>query len=61
MAVVLFDEVKQNVSIHTKNAKGDMEVQLHAFFTSVLGGGDWLISRPGRFTPRRKEPPVPVE
>jgi hypothetical protein len=27
-----------------------VEVQLHAFLTSALGGGEWLASRPGRFT-----------
>jgi hypothetical protein len=27
-----------------------MEVQLHAFLTSALHGGEWSASRPGRFT-----------
>jgi hypothetical protein len=27
---------------------GGVEVQLHAFLTSVLGGGEWSASRPGR-------------
>jgi hypothetical protein len=29
------------------------------FLTSALDGGEWLASRPGRFTPG-KEPPVPI-
>jgi hypothetical protein len=28
-----------------------MEVQLHAFLTSALNGGEWSTSHPGRFTP----------
>jgi hypothetical protein len=31
-----------------------MEVYLHHFLTSVLDGGEWLASRPGRFTPGEK-------
>jgi hypothetical protein len=26
-------------------------VQLHSFLTSALDGGEWSVSRPGRFTP----------
>jgi hypothetical protein len=33
-----------------------VEVQLHSFFTSVLDGGEWSASRPGRFTPRERAP-----
>jgi hypothetical protein len=29
-----------------------VEVQLHAFLTPALDGGEWSASRPGRFTPR---------
>jgi hypothetical protein len=32
------------------------EVQLHAFFTSVLDEGEWPALRPSRFTPRDKAP-----
>jgi hypothetical protein len=28
---------------------GEVEVQLHAFLTSALDGGEWSASRPGRF------------
>jgi hypothetical protein len=31
-----------------------VEVYLHAFLTSVLGGGEWPASRPGRFICRGK-------
>jgi hypothetical protein len=34
---------------------GGVAVQLHAFLTSALRGGEWSVSRPGRFT-SRKEP-----
>jgi hypothetical protein len=33
-----------------------VEVQLHAFLTSELDGGEWSASRPGRFTPRERAP-----
>jgi hypothetical protein len=33
-----------------------VEVQLYAFLTSVLGGGEWSASRPGRFTPKERTP-----
>jgi hypothetical protein len=29
---------------------GGMVVQIHEFFTSEQVGGEWLASRPGRFT-----------
>jgi len=29
---------------------GEMEVRLHTFLTSVLDGGEWSASLPGRFT-----------
>jgi len=32
------------------------EVQLHAFFNLGTSGGEWLASRPGRFTPRETAP-----
>jgi len=30
---------------------GGMGVQLHAFLTSALNGGEWSLSHPGRLTP----------
>jgi hypothetical protein len=33
-----------------------VEIQLHAFLTSALDGGEWSASRPGRFTPRERAP-----
>jgi len=33
-----------------------MEIELHAFLTSALYGGERLASRPGRFTPRKRSP-----
>jgi hypothetical protein len=33
-----------------------VEVQLHAFLTSALDGGDWSASRPGRFAPTERAP-----
>jgi hypothetical protein len=32
-----------------------VEVDLHAFFISVLDGGEWSASRPGCFTPRERD------
>jgi hypothetical protein len=31
-------------------------VQLHAFLTSALDGGEWSASRPRRFSPRERAP-----
>jgi len=28
-----------------------VDVWIHAFLISVLDGGEWSVSRPGRFTP----------
>jgi hypothetical protein len=33
-----------------------MDVYSHIFLTSALVGGDWLTSRPGRFTPGERAP-----
>jgi hypothetical protein len=33
-----------------------VEVQLHAFLTSALDGGEWSASCPGRFTPSETAP-----
>jgi hypothetical protein len=33
---------------------GGMEVWLHEFLTSVVDGGEWSASRPGRFTSRER-------
>jgi hypothetical protein len=32
-------------------AYGGVDVQIHIFLTSALAGGEWSVSRPGRFTP----------
>jgi hypothetical protein len=32
-------------------AYGGADVQSHIFLTSVLAGGEWSASRPGRFSP----------
>jgi hypothetical protein len=34
----------------------EMEVQLHAFLTSSLDGGEWWVSHSSRFTSRRQYP-----
>jgi hypothetical protein len=41
---------------HAFKTYSGVEVQLHAFLTSELDGGEWLPSRPGRFTPREWAP-----
>jgi hypothetical protein len=38
-----------------------VEVQLHVFLTSALDGGEWLTSRPGRFTLGVRAPQYPVD
>jgi hypothetical protein len=37
-----------------------MEVQLYAFLTSAVDGGEWSASRPGTFTPREITPGICV-
>jgi hypothetical protein len=37
-----------------------VDVQIHIFLTSALAEGEWSASRPSRFTPGKKEPPVPI-
>jgi hypothetical protein len=32
-------------------AYGGLDVWANVFFTSILVGGEWSVSRPGRFTP----------
>jgi hypothetical protein len=34
----------------------EADVQIHVFLTSTLVGGEWLASRPGRFTPGERAP-----
>jgi hypothetical protein len=33
-----------------------VDVQIHIYLTSALVGGEWSISRPGRFTPGERAP-----
>jgi hypothetical protein len=33
---------------------GDVEVYLHIFLPSALVGGEWVVSRPGSFTPEER-------
>jgi hypothetical protein len=38
-----------------------VDVQLHAFLTSALDGGELSASRPGRFTSQGKSPWYPLD
>jgi hypothetical protein len=40
---------------------GGVKLQLHAFLTSTLDGGEWSASRRGRFTPQGKSPWCPLD
>jgi len=35
-----------------------VEVELHAFLTSTVGGFEWAASNSGSFTPREKAPGI---
>jgi hypothetical protein len=35
---------------------GGVDVQVHIFLTSALVGGEWSVSRPGRFIPKETVP-----
>jgi hypothetical protein len=39
---------------------GEVDEYIHIFLISALVGGESSNSRPGRFTPGGKEPPVPI-
>jgi hypothetical protein len=41
---------------HAMKTIGGVEVQLHAFLTSALDGGEWSASHPGCFTPGERAP-----
>jgi hypothetical protein len=36
---------------HATKMYGVVEAWFHSFLISALGGGEWSVSRPGRFTP----------
>jgi hypothetical protein len=36
----------------------DVHVQIYILLTSALVGGEWLASRPGRFTPGERAPGI---
>jgi hypothetical protein len=35
---------------------GEVDVEEHVFLRSAITGGDWLASRPSRFTPAERVP-----
>jgi hypothetical protein len=39
-------------------AYGGVDVQINVFLTSALVGGEWSVSRPGRFTPEERAPGI---
>jgi hypothetical protein len=40
---------------------GVMDMQIHAFLTSALGGREWLGSRPGCFDTEEEDPQYPID
>lgn len=54
--------VKKVVAVNAMKAYRGLELLLHSLLTSVLGGGDWTTSLPGRFSSngRLGGPPKPV-
>jgi len=55
---MLKDEVNPVLQLSTAPWRriGEAEIQLHAFLTAALDGGDWSAPHPSRFTPPGKEP-----
>jgi hypothetical protein len=49
------------VPLHVVEALGEERIySSYSFMTSLLDGGEWSASRPGRALPPGKEPPVPT-
>jgi hypothetical protein len=46
---------------HVMKTYWGVDVQLHSFITSALGGGEWSASHPGRFTPSERAPRYPLD
>jgi hypothetical protein len=44
------------VSVHAMDACEEMDVDIHAFLTSALDGGEWLASHPGCYTSKDRGP-----
>jgi hypothetical protein len=40
---------------------GGVDVEIHEFLASAVGGGELSASRPSLFTPRENAPPVPMD
>jgi len=49
------------ISVHAMKAYEGVEIQLHLFIIPAFGGGEESVSRPSRFTPGERTPPVPIE
>jgi hypothetical protein len=45
-----------NYKQYAMKTNGGVDVQIHVLLTSALVGGQWSASRPGRFTPRERDP-----
>ena len=56
MFVILFTSANGICEDFRVHAMGEVDVEVHLFLTSVPGGGEWLASCPGRFTPREIAP-----
>jgi hypothetical protein len=40
----------------TTPSRHGVDAQIHVFYTSEQVGGEWSVSRPGRFTPKEEAP-----
>jgi hypothetical protein len=45
---------------HSMKTYGEVKVSNHAILTSAVYGGEWLVSRSGRFTLGSKSPSYPL-
>jgi len=48
--------MKLHTDHHAMKTYGGVDVQLHTFLTSPLGGREWSASRPGHFIPGINSP-----
>jgi hypothetical protein len=58
VTIITFLQYRANIAVpvHAMDACEEVDVDIHAFLTSALDGGEWLASHPGCFTTEKRAP-----